>query len=661
MRLYAFDNTDPGLITDYKVNIDRSYFDLSGAARAAAIMGGVDDAAHPDSSWELLATNTVFDLRNAAANAETSAVIALTDVTRRGNATLQHCTIVTGDPLHSGVRLRGGPNSVYTVENSIIDGPGTALKNEGTGTVISEINLINTTDVTDGSLGTTLSGNEITGVSPQFVDRDGGDFNLAAASPAIGVGENLGFTSDIDGNPRPNPSGSNPDLGAYESPEGSVLDELFVPAVYATIADAVLAADDGEEIRVASSHTDPSTFINLSGKTLSIRSYNLAYANPEPGARWVASTGTGTNEGYAILLDNVTLNLEGFDQLTCTDGSMIIVGTSSTLNVEDCLFTGTGQAETAAIDTRGMPTVEGPSSNININVNNSTFTGNGRVLYTRTITGTNVVNITNSIISANSTWAIEFRVGVGDHTMNFLDSDFASAVNGTMRLYAFANTDPELITNYHANFQRSRFTLTGGARTPFVMGGVREAAHPDSSWTLEATNSVFDLRSALANAETSAMLALTNVDLIGSATLAHCTILTGNEIHGGMRLRGHPDSVFTMLNSIVDGPGTAFKNEGPGSIISGVNLLNIPIITDGNPETTLSGNEITGVSPEFLDRDGGDFRLAATSPALEVGANLGVVVDMIPVRIRWDRFPTWARLKCPAIHRSSLAISMATV
>jgi hypothetical protein len=627
MRLYAFGNTDPTKITDYNVNIDRVYFDLSGAARAATIMGGVDDAAHPDSSWNLIARNCVFDLRNAEANAETSAVVALTDTTRRGDATLQHCTIVTGDPLHSGVRLRGGPESTYTLENCIVDGPGTALKNEGTGTVVSQVNLFNTTDVTDGSPGTTLSGSEITGVSPQFVDRVNGDFALAPASPAIGVGVNLGFTSDIAGNPRPNPGGSNPDLGAYESDQGVVLDELFVPAVYATIADAVAAAEDGEEIRVASNHQDPSNTVTLSGKSLTIRSYNTAYAEPETGARWVTSTGTGTNEGYAIHLDNATLTIDGFEQLTCTDGSMIVVGASSTLNAENCVFTGTGQTETAPIDTLGNLSLPGTSSNISINLLDSSISGNGRAIYTRSITGINELNILSSVISGNSTWAIEFRVLDGDHTMNFIDSTLASAVNGTMRLYAFGNTDPLLITKYHVNAQRSNFVLTSGARTPFVVGGVREAAHPDSSWTLEATNCVMDLRSALANLETSAILSLTNLDLIASATLRHCTVLTGNELHAGMRLRGHPDSVFTMENSIVDGPGTAFKNEGTGTIVSGVNLLNTPTLTFGDGTITFSGNEIVGASPEFLDRDGADFRLASTSPALEVGVDLGVTVD----------------------------------
>jgi len=52
-----------------------------------------------------------------------------------------------------------------------------------------------------------------------FVDPAGGDFHLATGSPAVGAGEpGLPVMVDIDGNPRPNPMGSSPDIGAYEAP-----------------------------------------------------------------------------------------------------------------------------------------------------------------------------------------------------------------------------------------------------------------------------------------------------------------------------------------------------------------------------------------------------------------------------------------------------------
>ena len=62
---------------------------------------------------------------------------------------------------------------------------------------------------------------------PLFLDALDADFHLVKKSPAIGIGigsidvNNVTFnapTKDLDGNNRPNPIGSPPDLGVYESP-----------------------------------------------------------------------------------------------------------------------------------------------------------------------------------------------------------------------------------------------------------------------------------------------------------------------------------------------------------------------------------------------------------------------------------------------------------
>jgi len=56
---------------------------------------------------------------------------------------------------------------------------------------------------------------------PSFVDSDNGDFHLSDYSRCIGAGTLDGISeTDFDGNPRPNPVGSKPDIGAYENPFG---------------------------------------------------------------------------------------------------------------------------------------------------------------------------------------------------------------------------------------------------------------------------------------------------------------------------------------------------------------------------------------------------------------------------------------------------------
>jgi hypothetical protein len=61
-------------------------------------------------------------------------------------------------------------------------------------------------------------GNRSADVETFFKDRQARDFHLAPNSPALGFGEPGLVTVDLDGNARPIPAGSLPDVGAYEAP-----------------------------------------------------------------------------------------------------------------------------------------------------------------------------------------------------------------------------------------------------------------------------------------------------------------------------------------------------------------------------------------------------------------------------------------------------------
>nr|MBC8400593.1 right-handed parallel beta-helix repeat-containing protein [Candidatus Neomarinimicrobiota bacterium] len=74
-------------------------------------------------------------------------------------------------------------------------------------------------------------------LDPLFGDSDNGDYNLSNYSPCIGSGIDsvqiagiwyYALSTDIDSNPRPNPPGSNPDLGAYENPLAVPLHNSFI-------------------------------------------------------------------------------------------------------------------------------------------------------------------------------------------------------------------------------------------------------------------------------------------------------------------------------------------------------------------------------------------------------------------------------------------------
>lgn len=225
LRLYFFGTTTGTTPTVNTVDVDRCTFTLGGTARAAFLVGGLEVAAPAGSSADIDIANSVIDLRNAADNAESAAVLSLAETTRRSNVTLRHCTIATGLASHSGIRLRTPNNNpvanTWTVQNCIIDGQGagTGFKNEGNpvsgSTIVSGTNLINMGSATDGGAGTQLSGSEISG-DPLFTDRANGNFVPTNASPALAAGANLGVAEDVTGGSRPLPVASNPDLGAYE-------------------------------------------------------------------------------------------------------------------------------------------------------------------------------------------------------------------------------------------------------------------------------------------------------------------------------------------------------------------------------------------------------------------------------------------------------------
>jgi len=65
---------------------------------------------------------------------------------------------------------------------------------------------------------TVFGANTITGLDPLFVSTIPGseDLHLQAGSPAIEAGTGLGVSDDVEKSSRPNPVGTDPDIGAYE-------------------------------------------------------------------------------------------------------------------------------------------------------------------------------------------------------------------------------------------------------------------------------------------------------------------------------------------------------------------------------------------------------------------------------------------------------------
>ena len=84
------------------------------------------------------------------------------------------------------------------------------------GTATQDYNLFydngSNSAVTNGGT-ITPGGHSLTDQDPRLADPSGGDYHLAALSPAIGSGTNLGVTTDLDDRSRLN---GRYDIGAYQ-------------------------------------------------------------------------------------------------------------------------------------------------------------------------------------------------------------------------------------------------------------------------------------------------------------------------------------------------------------------------------------------------------------------------------------------------------------
>ena len=101
---------------------------------------------------------------------------------------------------------------------------------------------------------------------PYFVNASSNDYRLSNYSPAIGAGTSSGSpATDINGVSRPSPSGSSPDMGAYENSRSAPLEQTkyYVSTSgsssgsglsgdpMSSLQDAINAAGEGDTILVA--------------------------------------------------------------------------------------------------------------------------------------------------------------------------------------------------------------------------------------------------------------------------------------------------------------------------------------------------------------------------------------------------------------------------
>ena len=203
------------------------------------------------------------------------------------NPVLTNVTI-TGNSANTGSAIRCTSNSNPIIKNCI-------LWNDGQ----QEISLSSssvTATYSNIAGGWTGAGN--INAPPLFVDEGNNDYHLQNFSQCIGAGTISGAPStDIEGNSRPNPAGSDPDIGAYEN----VLGEPYNSPPVINITGTFEAAED-----LSSVTYDFNDFCSqLNGETdiLTLSASNSTHINV-------------TINDFDVIFESNTLNWNGTEYIT---------------------------------------------------------------------------------------------------------------------------------------------------------------------------------------------------------------------------------------------------------------------------------------------------------------------------------------------------------
>jgi uncharacterized repeat protein (TIGR01451 family) len=264
--------------------------------------GGIyySHSTYTDLEKNLVLENTVISKNKASGGAGITVNYGsqpiLTNVTITENIHSDNPNRLKNAGNNGGAIWRGNASGV-TMSNSIVWNNSSTQIYWAGGT--SWTSQISNSDIQGGETGRLITwGNDNLDTDPLFENG----YHLSSNSPAIGAGTSTGApNTDLDGNPRPNPTGSNPDIGAYENPLGTLKFDLTVrKARNGTIsANGINCGSDCSESYVAN------TQVTLTASP----------ANGFVFANWLG-TCTGTNPTVTVTMDTNKICVANFVPIT---------------------------------------------------------------------------------------------------------------------------------------------------------------------------------------------------------------------------------------------------------------------------------------------------------------------------------------------------------
>lgn len=523
------------------------------------------------------------------------------------DGTALNCTFSLNSANYGGGLALGTANNCIVWDN-------TASIN-GNNLYSTTVNYSCSPDATSGA------GNKTT--NPQFVDAGAGDYRLQSTSPCINVGHNgvVTYNTDLAGNPR---KISSVDMGAYEFVEdldespthyvregnsGAAWPYTNWPTAAATIQAAVDAASENDTVRVDDGTYDARKIVtpgSLSFNRVVITKDLTVLSENGPGATVIEGAGpmgpaavrgiymsAGTFSGFTVT--------NGFAEhgggIFCPDAVPVV--TNCTVSGNAATSIGGGMRGGTASD--------------------CTFSGNSAKEGAGLIFG-----MANTCIFSNNT-ATDYGGGMLQGTANYCTfSENSATYQGGGMIFGTAN---------HCTFSQNRTDLGGG-----MYGGTANNCTFSEN---EARNGGGSHSGSLNDCTLSNNEASDSGGGSYGGTLNRCE-LTDNRALSSISTSGGGGSYEGTLNNCLLSGNFGFTGGGSrnGTLNNCTLSDNSAVNVGGCNESTLNnciiygnaavnGGNILGCTlnscwttdPLFVDADGGDFHLQASSLCIDVGDN----------------------------------------
>ena len=408
------------------------------------------------------------------------------------------------------------------------------------------------------STGTVTWGSGNIDFDPLFVDAANGDYSLSNYSPAIGAGTATGAsTTDIDGNSRPNPSGSSPDMGAYENALGTPSAPPAPTNLAATVGNSVVnlswtGNDYATSYSVYRSTTSGSGFTAIA-TGLSTTSYqNTGLTNETTYYYKVSATGAG---GESDLTAEISAKPKAQKYTVKTDGTgdYIVIQTAidATTNGDTVLvYAGT---YTENINYNGKNIVVG-----------SLFLTTGDTSY-----------ISSTIIDANSSGrGVLFSSGSSSAAvLDGFTIKNGSTINGG-GIYIKSSSAPTLrnlvVTNNSSTGTEDNYGMGGGIYAESYSGfslsnSVVSNNTADFSAGIAVNNGIYGTQVTITDVTITGNTAIREtggISINSDAVLTNCTISNNSTIMwgpGGIKVNGSSPVFYNCLikNNYADQYGGA--------------------------------------------------------------------------------------------------------